>query len=160
MSLTEEEITSAKEAFARGLLRGLEPYSAVCLAVPDPNEDRVRMALEWRDDPEVARIRVRIGNDPEDPTHDLPTKVDFLRTLYEKFCNSEGRDAAALAKSYAEIRGFVRTPGNEPKIVVNNAPVAVMRVRDYGSDDDWERRTLAEQNALIARGEEIVNASH
>lgn len=151
----DEEIM--KREFARLWARfPLQPLSTLALRVlsgdPSDNIARAYAAAEiWQRDLDVLE-NVRIfkqngGVDAEDIS--LPTKEQIGKEIVAlaRDC-TDPEEKLKGYKLYAELMGMVTKPETQVNVQVNNNKV--MKVSDYGTDDDWEREAAAQQARLIA----------
>lgn len=145
--MTEPE---AKLRFAELLLRHpgdarrCAEILAYSVGIADPNTVH-RIALNWPNDQSVTDECERLlqVNGPE---HYLPSKHDLARQVWGIVDGRyDVKDKLKAAEQYAALMGFVEKPGTNVTVNVNR----VMQVKDYGSDDDWERKALEQQRRVI-----------
>lgn len=134
-----------KHAFALALLKqpGV-PFAAAC-AVADSSEERLQIARDWPTDSEVLQAMVDLEEQA------LPTRNDVLQLSWDKLQMADGRDFAAILKTYSEIRGW-DVKKNE---TVAAAQTNVFVLREANSDAEWERHAIDEQRALTTSGTAI-----
>ena len=140
--MTESE---AKEKFAQLLLQEPGNLFAVALKVfPDDTKRALRAVTEWKDDPEIKSLQEKAQELP------LPTKGEFSRVLWDKMQDryTEPDVFAKIAKVYAEVRGFIEKPQIAVNTNVQTVTNKVMVIRESRTDEDWERKLLAQQTAL------------
>lgn len=81
----------------------------------------------------------------------LPDKFEVASMLYNTAEQAKSPDdKVKAAKAYAEIMGFIDKSGAvnvDARTLVDNRSVIV--VRDFGTDDDWERKAVEQQRRLI-----------
>lgn len=104
-----------------------------------------RIAVNWQNDQfvmdECARLLEVNG-----PEYYLPSKLDLARKVWGIVDGRfDPKDQLSAAKQYAELMGFVEKPGTNVTVNVNR----VMQVKDYGTDDEWEQKALAQQRRVI-----------
>ena len=103
-----------------------------------------RMATNWPNDEfviaEMNRLLAENGQEAY-----LPSKFDLARLVWGI---AEGRaaveDRLKAAKQYADLMGFIEK-GPAVQVNINR----VMQVKDFGNDDDWERKALEQQRKVI-----------
>lgn len=117
---------------------------AYAAGIGDPNTI-IRMAMNWPNDEFVISEMQRLL-DENGPEHYLPSKFDLARLVWGVADNAkiDTEDRLKAAKQYADLMGFIeKTPSVQ--VQINR----VMQVKDYGSDDDWERKALEQQRKVI-----------
>lgn len=146
-------VDEQKRAFAAALFRQPDlPYMAAG-EVTDDAVERYRIATTWPNDPDVLAFLNAIGHEPVDvETENLPSRGEFVRLMWEKLHEEglNGREFAAVAKVYADARGY--TKAGEGGATATNVNVKVMVQERFGSDDQWERDARARQRDLVTSG--------
>lgn len=155
---TPADIAKRKELFAELLLKEpAEPFKVALIVYPDNTSRALRIAREWPQDEEVKALQKSIV-DAEGEMPFLPTKAEAARLAYSIANNDRliTEDRLNALKLYCSVRGFIEKPA---AAVVNNNVVTnrVMVVRDYGTDDQWEQKAIAQQARL--RREALVDVS-
>lgn len=141
-----------KLQFARLLLKNSkEPLQAALPLYPD-NEDThlaLQAAKDWPSDPIVLQEQQRIISEEGDESL-LPTKADVMTDLWEKMHPPNGyippEDYAKLMKLYLEARDFM--PRKGANVQINNNTNRVMVYENHGSDDNWQKDLLEQQEIL------------
>lgn len=108
------------------------------------------IAHNWPNDPIVAaEVRRRYAEDPD--AYATPRELVAARLLDWADSPTLTPDEKIKAlKLYADMRGYIAKPGLVANIVNDNRRVLV--VPSHGSEDDWEKRAIAQQAKLIAAG--------
>ena len=146
---TPAEVSAQKRAFAAAFVRHKNPLRAANEVAPGNFPLANSISVAWPHDPEVQAFIDAIRADVPDELDLLADKADVARRLLEIADSApDAKDKIAAYKAYAELRGFTKPDKNPPK---NDAP-KVMAYRDFGTDDDWEARTEAQQAELAAKG--------
>jgi hypothetical protein len=142
-----------KKQFAFALLR--MPHKAFEAAVSIFGADSgraFRASTEWVRDPVVIDEMDRLIE-----THGIEffliNREGVLRRMTEIMDDprTDKKDAIAAGKIIAEVLGIVSKPGVNVE-VNNNVATRVMLVRDNGTDDDWEKKLVAQQHKLMDDG--------
>lgn len=163
--MLETTIIEKKKEFAKWLIKYPDDaFKAAAFIYPDPKElgNRLIVAHDWPRDPDVIIEISRLINSGETATL-LPTKEEVAYDAYLISKTAfEADDKIKAIKLYAELMGFVKTPGvniqNNIKTIGSQSNVMV--VPDYGSDDEWEQKLLSQQSALINKEIDIPNAGN
>jgi hypothetical protein len=118
------------------------------------NYGRALQAQAWYFDPFVQDEITRLRADGPDDITDDEAKAAFENEVLQKFRNAEPKEAAALGKLYADVKGWGGNRGTNININQDNRVVQVLKVptRDVTAEDDadFERRFYEQQNRLIA----------
>lgn len=161
---SDEETAEYKRRFARGIILGLQPYEAICRAIPDESVDRVNYARAWQVDETVLAFKREIEEDEGDDALGLQTRAEFCRQTERMLGQCEElRDPetfAKVAKVYADVRGWNRKPVSTSTTEVTNVTQHVMLQSHFGSDDQWEIEAQRQQRALQTDGQAITDAQH
>lgn len=148
--------TEGKKRFARLLLQ--HPGDArrcaeiLCaeVGISDGNV-AIQIMRAWPNDPVVIEEQERLLATEGEETF-LPSKSDLARLVWgiADSQTAAAEDRLKAAKQYAELMGYVvKTP--QVAIQVNK----VMQVKDFGEDDEWERKALEQQNKLLQHASTI-----
>jgi hypothetical protein len=144
--MNEKEL---KRKFAELLLKYPKEYFKAALEIfPDNTSKALRIANEWINDSEVIQFQNEILAE-KDELEFLPSKAELCRDVYNrmKTCVFDS-DFKDLAKLYAEIRGFIQKPNFTINNSNGNIDNRVMKVIDFGSDDDWQKRVEINQKTI------------
>lgn len=163
--ISKEELSDLKRQFAEWWISfPNEPFKAACMVFPDPKEmgNRLVVAHEWVNDPEVLLYRRELLRNEETANKALPSKHELMHDLYQLSKITADPEAAIKAiMSYAQLAGHVKQPGvqinNNNRI--GNTQQTVMLVPDYGSDDEWQETLYTQQQALIAKEIDVPDAT-
>lgn len=143
---SEEEL---KTRFAQALL--LKPddlFGAAFSVFPNDTGKALQIASLWKNDPFVKLEMIRLMSDGDGRAY-LPSKEQQCKDIYE-IANSDKVDEEIRLKAhrlFAELMGHIEKPAAaNNNILVNQG---VMIVRDHGTDNDWEAKTMAQQTKLI-----------
>lgn len=150
---TAEELLAKKERFAELSLREPDAFKVALVIYPDDTGRALRVANEWPNDPQVKTIRESLIEAEEDgETAFLPTKADACRLAWNiaRDADKYTEDRLKALRLYGEMRGFIEKP---TAVTVNNntqnVSMRVLVVKDYGSNDDWEKALRQQQKKLI-----------
>jgi len=140
-------VDERKLQFAEGLLKN--PYDAFKVALEifglDTN-GAFRASMEWVSDPVVIEHQ-RLLKEEKGEFAFLPTKADLAREALETHKILKKTDPAAAAKYFdMHLKIMDYYPKETGNIV--NIQNNVMLVPDHGSDENWEKRALEQQNQL------------
>lgn len=147
--LTGPALSELKKLFAAGLAQGLEPFVAMCNAVPGHMSitysnlsNRADLAKRWEQDPEVLAF---LSVDEGGLSRDALARELWLSIQRTK----DPAGKAKLARELSAIMGWVEAPGKKagPEVVPG-----VMLVQAHGSDEDWEKAAQSQQSALAKAG--------
>lgn len=143
-----------KEKFAKlfldygGDLLASHNFKAAIELFPEDTRTALKIATEWPHDSEVKGFIKKI-QDFETSIDSLPSKKDLAEDIWKKMQKPyvDPKEYAALAKLYAEVRGFIEKPEN--KQVVNINQNRVMVIKDQGSPDEWSNKAEKQQRDLV-----------
>ena len=129
------------------------PFKAACIVFPDDISLACKMAVEWNNDSEVLEEIQRLTDEANkhDEVLDLvPNKTEALQLAWDIANNvlELGKDRVAALKLFAEISNFMPDKTVNKNVVVETKANRVMIIKDHGSDDDWERKAIAQQKVL------------
>lgn len=149
--MTDTKIDPEKAAYAALLLSESDPFKAALTLFPNPSDlgKALRIAQEWAKDPLVIAEKERLNSD-ECRLEQLPGKSDLALAIWNRLNHkhTDNEDFAKLAKLYADMRGYIAKP--ETNINVHaNVDNRVMRIKDLGSDKDWEAKAERQQRELL-----------
>jgi hypothetical protein len=125
---------------------------AAFLVFPDVTEQGIaaQAAFAWHNDPIVIEELAKAA--AETPASDLPSPEAQARDVYNLASDTslDAKDRLAAHKLYAEMRGFIRKPGEGGTVNVYNDQRRVMLYPTKPvSVDDWEKETEAQQRQLV-----------
>lgn len=145
---SEDEL---KKLFAQALLEcNFKPYFAARQVFTNPTDgQRALTASEkWPNDPIVKAEQARLIDTLGEEAF-LPSKVKVARDVYDMAMDEKTSVAERLAamRFYSDLRQFIPKDTKGVQVNVNNNRVMIMP--DYGSDDDWERKTIEHQQKTI-----------
>jgi hypothetical protein len=147
--VTGPDELALKHKFAEALLRDPhEPYRAAVLVFGSDSRRALAASQNWVFDLDVlarqADLLETFGADKF-----LPEKAEVARRIYQVGeTATDNKDKLAAYKLYSELRGFVpKGDGNSTNVNVTLNRVMVMR--DFGSNEDWEAKAVAQQTKLI-----------
>jgi hypothetical protein len=149
---TVEDLLAKKEQFAELSLRETDAFKIGLAIYPNDTGRALRVATEWPNDPQVKALRQSFVDAEEDgETAFLPTKADACRLAWNiaRDADKFTEDRLKALKLYGEMRGFIEKPA---AVTVNNTQNVAMRVlvvKDYGTNDDWEKALRSQQKKLI-----------
>ena len=155
-----DESRERKRAFALAMLRDSDDgWDAASAVFPYDTGYKVWVKQNWTADPEVQAFvraaREQMGGEAPE----LPTETEYAIYLWK--CSQKAPDDDTRLKYlrlYAEARGHLKRPaGSDTSLsIVNNK---VMVLQSQGSDEQWEARTKAQQQALQKELSEIAEVS-
>lgn len=138
-----------KKEFAAAWLRCNEDaHKAAFIIVPNDPGMALQIALAWPKDPVVlAEKELLLG--ANDAKTFLPSKEKQARDVYDMACSTliPVEDRLKAHRLYAELMGHIEKAA--PTTAVNILSQGVMIVKDNGTDDQWERKAMAQQRTLI-----------
>lgn len=149
-----------KRAFALRMLECRGDALAAAQRV-SPHDIPMRLTLlnDGPGDPDVIAEMDRIVAERGHASF-LPDKNALAAAIFEAAGKCKADDDKLKAyKLYADVMGYIEKPGT---VVNNNNLVdnrSVVVVKDFGSDDDWERKLQAQQRRLIEDASEPVAAA-
>lgn len=139
----------------------IEDYAELCLV----NLDRYRAALELADGNQIAAMAIShhwansyqleklirgLKNDPR-AIRKIATKFD-VAMLYWSMANSmmiDAKDRINAAKEFASITGLFDSKIGSGGGTNINVGSAVMLVKDFGTQEDWEKSAAIQQSNLV-----------
>ena len=122
------------------------------LVFPEPEEQNLaaKAATEWHLDPIVIAEVDRLSANT--PGGELPSAEQQARDVYNLASDTKAPvdDRLKAHKLYAEIRGFVKKPGDGAGVtnIIDNRRVMIMPAAPK-SIDDWETDAMAQQHNLV-----------
>jgi hypothetical protein len=137
-----------KLKFADMLLRlNNEPFKAAFAILPDDAGMALQVARSWFDDPVVVAEKERLMSGSGAAVF-LATKEKQLADIYKLATNEKecAEDRIKAHRLYAEISGFIEKPSANGAVNILNQ--GVMIVKEHGSNDDWEAKTIEQQRTL------------
>lgn len=145
-------LAQRKRLFAEQYLSNpQEVYQAGVAAWPDNPREGLTIAQEWVNDPEVLKICSELqGNGV---AANVPTKEAIVKELLDLGRSSIGEELSDRLKAYelaVKMLGYIAPPQTNVQsntLVTHNR---VMVVREFPSDDEWERQAKAQQQRLIS----------
>jgi hypothetical protein len=148
--------TELKRRFALELMRTpSEPFNAARRVFPGDITEAIFKAQSWPVDPDVQAFIKELTSRQPDDGGILPTKDHLARMLWDLATDTtkkvDTRDRLTAFKLYGELRGFIDKSGAGTNVNITNAiSNKVLVVKDFGSDDDWEKKAKAQQAKLIS----------
>lgn len=151
MSETDADL---KKEFAAAMLRWPDdPMRAATFVVGADTQRAVQISMRWPRDADVIAHRKHLLEEYGAEAFTI-TKAELIGKLVDIADTArDSKDKVAALAKVAEIRGFIEKPGT--KIEVNNVAPRVMVVRDNGTDDEWEKKLAAQQEALTDAAAEV-----
>jgi hypothetical protein len=145
-----------KERFAVAWLKCGDPVNAAWQVFPIATMgwERSYISSNWTKDADVLAAKEKHAETTSSPGDLLPDKEAFARKILDDSVNWEPDDKVKAWKLYADVMGLIEKPGT----TINNQPVTenrVMVVRDFGTDDEWERAAKLQQQRLLERARAI-----
>jgi hypothetical protein len=141
-----QEIIALKERFAELYLREPEAFKVAMVLYPNDTGKALRIAHSWPNDPEVKTLMKSLQEASEEFEFH-PTKEQFAKKLLntaEEMLSVDPQTAHKYHDSYRKMRWPDAAVNIQDNRVTNN----VMVVRDHGTPDEWEAKTLAQQRKL------------
>ena len=125
-------------------------FKAAFQLFPNDTKLAIQVANEWPQD----QVVIDFQNEKlltRDTTDNLPTKADLARKVWDRMNEplTSDEDFVKMAKTYAEVMGYIEKPGTQ--VNVQNVSNKVMIVREKESDDDWARGLAEQQANLISQ---------
>jgi hypothetical protein len=146
---TPEQLSLRKRLFAEALLKNpSDPFGVALSVIPDTGE-ALRAANEWPADFEVIEHQKALLAEHGEAAF-LPNKTETARLAYDMASGKKPaiKEQIEALELYGKIRGFIEKPGttinNTTAVQVNR----IMVIKDHGSNDDWERKAVAQQARL------------
>lgn len=149
---TAEELLAKKEQFAELSLREPDAFKVALVIYPNDTGRALRIANEWPNDEQVKAFRQSFVDAEEDgETAFLPSKADACRLAWNiaRDADKMTEDRLKALKLYGEMRGFIEKPAAVAVTNNNNVAMRVLVVKDYGTNDDWEKALRQQQKKLI-----------
>lgn len=146
METTEE----LKRQFAAQLLHNDgDPFKAAFAICGDNTGLALQIGRAWANDSFVLAEQKRLLG-TNDAKSFLPAKEHQARDIYKLATDEtkEPEDRLKAHRLYAEIMGHIEKPVAGAGINVLNQ--GVMIVKDAGTDDEWQKRVVAQQRALVS----------
>lgn len=138
---------AVKLRFAEAMLRFNNASQAAMSVIGDPGK-ALRAAQTLPADPLVLEEMARLRDEKGESSF-LPSKAELAREVLEQartFKNSP-EDYERLMKLYCNMMGHIEKPGTQ--VNVDARTQSVMIVRSHGSDEEWEKRAVAQQQNLV-----------
>lgn len=134
--------------YARICLTSLDRYKAA-LELADGNQyDAMAISHHWANSYELEKIIKQMKQDPR-AIREIASKFDVAQ-LYWSIASSFGVDAKdriTAAKEFAAIAGiYDQKAGGSTNINVGSA---VMIVKDFGTQENWEAQAAIQQSKLV-----------
>lgn len=105
-------------------------------------------ARMWPNDPAFIRAKAEYEKSGQ-YSKQLPSKEQLLFDIYTRMQRARfAEDYEKLAKLYASMAGFVEKPKEANASDTQRQVVSVMRVRDMGTNEEWEAKAAAQQRQL------------
>lgn len=147
-----QEENSNKTAFARALLRSPhDAFAAAQTVFPDDTGRAAFAARYWTTDAfvknEMERLCPEVALEKEQALNGLPSKEEYALSIWELAQSARvPEDRIKALTLFGDVMGYRQKGG----ITVNNSVETpkVMVVKDHGTDDDWERKVLEQQERL------------
>lgn len=147
---SDDEVLLTK--FAVALLKHPQDANgrfAAALSVTANTTKALIMANQWPDRPDLIAIQEKLIEQADEGELDLiGTKAEFARELLDQartMFNPQAR--AKMYELYAKVRNFLPKEGSNVNVQVNQNKVMI--VKDFGSDENWEKTAAAQQRALL-----------
>lgn len=139
-----------KKKFAELLLKEGNPFQAA-LAVFPPEQlgDALQIAEQWAEDVEVKRYCEQIVKQVGDKAV-LPAKETIVREVLAlgRITDAEMRARLAAYRLIAEVCGYIEKPSPQVNVNQNNM-YRVMQMPNHGTDEEWERKAVEQQQRLL-----------
>lgn len=146
-----EQENVLKDSFAAALLRMPDdPFRAAAQIFGLDTIRCLHAAQIWVNDPYVltkqAELLETLGEDSF-----MPSKLTLARRVYELAENpsTDKRERIKAYELYANIMGMIAKQsliGHQTNVMQNNR---VMVIKDFGTDEQWEKATREQQTKLI-----------
>ena len=139
-----------KQAFAKMILRDVDPFEAALKLFPENTNRALRVAHEWPKCKEVLEIQNDFSVEGEriHSKEELRAEqINILRKIAkDDLCEPEERIKAA--KVIGELAGLIEKPQTNINANVQNISNKVMVVKENGNDAEWEEKLLQQQKVL------------
>lgn len=146
--MTEDEIKTLKTKFAHAMLRDKSnPFGITQALFPDNIAEALRAAQTWEQDEFVLSEFERIiGEQEEGNLAFLPDKAAAAKLAWD-MANGYGdlSDKTKALELYMKARNFMP---KEAKVEVNVTHNRIMKVKDHGTDDEWQTKVKKQQDRL------------
>ena len=141
MSIVEQKKLYAKKLVE---LNGNAFQAALSILGPGCIGGALQMNASWSNDPIVLAEVDRVRNSNTESC--TPTKLTVLETLWDMINNpsTKSKERIDALKLYSELKGYVADKSDGDKASIN-----VMIVKDHGDDNEWEKKTMSQQKALV-----------
>jgi len=143
--LNIESDLELKQQFATLLLRLNDPFlAAKTIFEPDISRS-LYVSQTWPFDPDVIKFKKTLLKQNGKAAY-LPTKPEVaseLHTIAKQELDTDYRLRAY--ELFAKIMGYIEKPG---AIFNNVSNHNVLIVKDHGTDDEWAKKVLEQQNRL------------
>lgn len=140
-----------KDVFALALLRAPNnPFAAAKQVTTDPGH-ALRISTAWPNDPHVLAKQAELLETFGEEAF-LPSKLTLARHVWELAQSGDAKDRIKAYELYGNIMSFIAKQTAIAN-VTNNTVVnqnRVMVVKDHGTDDEWEAKTIDHQTKLLA----------
>lgn len=137
-----------KERFAEAFLKTPnDAFGAACRVFGADTIRALAAAQQWPLDTHVLQTQAALL-DQWGEDHFLPSRAELARRVWQvgEMATDE-RNKLAAFKLYAEVRNFVaKDQINIQNNVTNNR---VMVMKDFGTDENWEKAAAKQQSKLI-----------
>lgn len=135
-----------KLRFAEAMLRFNNASQAAMSVIGDPGK-ALRAAQTLPADPLVLEEMARLRDEKGESSF-LPSKAELAREVLERARECKvPEDYERLMKLYCNMMGHIEKPGTQ--VNVDARTQSVMIVRSHGSDEEWEKRAVAQQQNLV-----------
>lgn len=143
-------LSELQKQYAELLLREPEPFKAAYLLYPNPTDATKAVSIvseRWHLMPEVLEYQTKLLNTEDGLRRYLPSKLEFARSLfgYANECSNHEYRIKYL-ELVAKVMSFVDKP-LPSAVTINDNRVLV--VKDHGTDDQWEKKTIEHQAKLV-----------
>lgn len=152
----KENSTGLKKRFAQALIKQPDqPVVAALEVFGHNNSVAMRVAWEWPLDPEVKEFMAEIAEANGGEKAFLPSRNDYALSVWRLAKDETKPTSERLSafRLFGDICGYIEKP-NAPNVNVNvGNQNRVMIVRDFGTDEEWERAAEAQQQKLLSGNE-------
>jgi hypothetical protein len=148
--LSPEE--TQKKAFAIALLHNPDdPFKAATAVFGNDMGSALEVYGVWTTDPIVKQFQ-KDYIDAHGASSVLPSREDYAREVWTigKDERVAVEDRLKAMRLYGDIRGFIEKPGTVINANTNVQHNKVMVLQSKGTDEDWERKAIAQQQKLIS----------
>lgn len=154
---SDEDIDSFKRQFAEELLRTPDTvFAAAQRLFPIDTGRAMYAATKWVKDALVLTEKARLLR-AHGARAFLPTKEDVAREIWATAIDKKTpvEDRRSLLSLYCDIMGYKEAAAKNAAGGGNGGRISssVMRVRDHGSNDAWERAAAKQQHLLTHAGD-------